>query len=94
MEIFHFFAGNVVDFLGMVRMLSECNLPIGVLFESKNIFSLNEISNIALSFQTTMAEEESHNKSHSMETFLRIRLDFGLPPTPKLPDFIHNSEGK
>lgn len=57
------FARNVVDFLGMVRMLSERHPPIGVFFEAENIFSLNETSNMALSFQATMAEEESRNKS-------------------------------
>ena len=45
------FARNVVDFLGMVRMLSERNPAIGVFFEAENIFSLNETSNMALSFQ-------------------------------------------
>ena len=88
------FARNVVDFLGMVRMLSERNPPIGVFFEAENIFSLNETSNMALSFQATMAEEESRNKSRSMETSLRMRLDHGLPLTPKLLGFTHNSEGK
>lgn len=88
------FARNVVDFLGMVRMLSERNPPIGVFFEAENIFSLNETSNMALSFQATMAEEESRNKSRSMETSLRMRLDHGLPLTPKLLGFSHDSEGK
>ena len=88
------FARNVVDFLGMVRILSEHNPPIGVFFEAENIFSLNETSNMALSFQATMAEEESRNKSRSMETSLRMRLDHGLPLTPKLLGFTHNSEGK
>ena len=88
------FARNVVDFLGMVRMLSEHYPPIGVFFEAENIFSLNETSNMALSFQATMAEEESRNKSRSMETSLRMRLDHGLPLTPKLLGFTHNSEGK
>ena len=78
------FARNVVDFLGMVRMLSEHNPPIGVFFESENIFSLNDKSQITLSFQATMAEEESRNKSRSMETSLRMRLDHGLLLTPKL----------
>ena len=75
-------------------MLSERNPPIGVFFEAENIFSLNETSNMALSFQATMAEEESRNKSRSMETSLRMRLDHGLPLTPKLLGFTHNSEGK
>ena len=88
------FARNVVDFLGMVRMLAERNPPIGVFFEAENIFSRNENSNMALSFQATMAEEESRNKSRSMETSLRMRLDHGLPLTPKLLGYEHDENGK
>lgn len=87
------FARNVVDFLGMVRMLSEHNPPICVFFEAENIFSLNETAQMALSFQATMAEEESRNKSRSMETSLRMRLDHGLLLTPKLLGFMHDDEG-
>jgi len=87
------FARNVVDFLGMVRMLTEHQPPIGVFFEAENIFSLNETSTMALSFQATMAEEESRNKSRSMETSLRMRLDHGLPLTPKLLGFDHDENG-
>lgn len=87
------FARNVVDFLEMVRMLSEHNPPIGVFFEAENIFSLNETAQMALSFQATMAEEESRNKSRSMETSLRMRLDHGLLLTPKLLGFMHDDEG-
>ncbi len=34
------FARNVVDFLGMVRMLAEHNPRIGVFFEAECIYSL------------------------------------------------------
>ena len=88
------FARNVVDALGMVRMLSERNPPIGVFFEAENIFSRNENSQMALSFLATMAEEESRTKSRSMETSLRMRLDHGLPLTPKLLGFDHDEDGK
>ena len=47
-----------------------------------------------LSFQATMAEQESRNKSRSMETSLRMRLDHGLPLTPKLLGFRHDPNGK
>ena len=87
------FARNVVDFLGMVRMLAEHNPPIGVFFEAECIYSLNEKSTMALSFQATMAEEESRNKSRSMETSLRMRLDHGLPLTPKLLGYKHDENG-
>lgn len=88
------FARNVVDFLGMARMLAERQPPVGVFFEAENIYSLNDNSNMALSFQATMAEEESRNKSRSMETSLRMRLDHGLPLTPKLLGFAHDDQGK
>ena len=88
------FARNVGDFVTTVRMLAEHNPRIGVFFESENIFSLKEDSQMALSFQATMAEEESRNKSRSMETSLRMRLDHGLPLTPKLLGFQHNEDGK
>lgn len=88
------FARNVGDFITTVRMLAEHTPRIGVFFESENIFSLKEDSQMALSFQATMAEEESRNKSRSMETSLRMRLDHGLPLTPKLLGFLHNEDGK
>ncbi len=88
------FARNVENFLTAVRTLSEHKPRIGVFFESENIFSLREDSQMALSFQATMAEEESRNKSRSMETSLRMRLDHGLPLTPKLLGFQHDDEGK
>ncbi len=87
------FARNVVDFLGMVRILAEHNPAIGVFFEAECIYSLNERSQMALSFQATMAEEESRNKSRSMETSLRMRLDHGLPLTPELLGYMHDEDG-
>lgn len=78
------FARNVVDCISMVRTLSELPHPVGVFFESECIFSLKDDSQMTLSFQATMAQEESHIRSRSMETSLRMRLDGGLPLTPKL----------
>ena len=87
------FARNVVDCISTVRMLSELSSPVGVFFESECIFSLKDDSQMALSFQATMAQEESHTRSRSMETSLRMRLDGGLPLTPKLLGYSHDSEG-
>ena len=88
------FARNVEHFLQAVHSLADHNPRIGVFFESENIFSLREDSQMLLSFQATMAEEESRNKSRSMETSLRMRLDHGLPLTPELLGFRHNEDGK
>ncbi|MBQ7960179.1 MAG: recombinase family protein [Clostridia bacterium] len=87
------FARNVMITIGMVRELAEMKPPVGVFFESEAIFSLNEDSQMALSFQATMAEEESHTRSRSMETSLRMRLDNGIPLTPKLLGFTHDKDG-
>lgn len=87
------FARNVGDFLGAVRGLSELKPPVGVFFESEAIFSLNEDSQMALTFQSTMAEEESHTRSRSMESSLRMRLDNGLPLTPPLLGYNQNADG-
>ena len=87
------FARNVTDFIGTVRSLSELKNPVGVFFESECIYSLNDDSQMALSFHATMAEEESHTRSRSMETSLRMRLDHGIPLTPKLLGFSHDADG-
>ena len=86
------FARNVVDCLSIIRKLSE--KKIGVLFESEAIYSLNDDSHMALSFQATIAEQESRTRSRSMETSLRMRLDHGLPLTPELLGFVKNEDGK
>jgi len=88
------FARNVKDFLEVIRDLTELKNPVGVFFESEAIFSLNEDSQLALTFQSTMAEEESHTRSRSMETSLRMRLDNGIPLTPKLLGYTHDAEGR
>lgn len=87
------FARNVQDFLGAVRNLSSQRPPVGIFFESEAIFSLNEDSQLALTFQSTMAEEESHTRSRSMESSLRMRLDNGLPLTPPLLGYLQNADG-
>ncbi|MBR1810032.1 MAG: recombinase family protein [Clostridia bacterium] len=88
------FARNVVDFISIVRDLAERRPQVGVFFESEAIFSLNEDSSMALSFQATMAEEESHTRSRSMESSLRMRLDHGLPLTPELLGYYKDENGK
>ena len=87
------FARNIMICIGMVRELAEMKPPVGVFFDSDAIFSLNDDSQMALSFQATMAEEESHTRSRSMETSLRMRLDNGIPLTPKLLGYTHDIDG-
>lgn len=87
------FARNVEDFIRLIRELRDLNPPVCVFFESESISSLNEDQFITLTMLATMADEESHTRSRSMETSLRMRLDNGLPLTPKLLGYTHDSEG-
>lgn len=87
------FARNVMITIGMARELAQIKSPVGIFFESEAIFSLNDDSQMALTFQATMAEEESHTRSRSMETSLRMRLDNGIPLTPKLLGYTHDPDG-
>lgn len=87
------FARNVENFVATVRRLAELTPRVGVFFESEAIFSLNDDSQMALTFQATMAEEESHTRSRSMETSLKMRLDHGIPLTPKLYGYTHDEDG-
>lgn len=87
------FARNITDCIGMLRMLAELKNPVGVFFESECMFSLDEDSQVTLTFMATMAEEESHTRSRSMETSLRMRLDNGIPLTPKLFGYMHDQDG-
>ena len=88
------FARNAKDFLDAVSDLENHSPPIGVFFESENIYSLRKDLSMPLTIYASMAEEESRAKSRSMETSLRMRLDHGLPLTPKLLGFDHNDDGK
>lgn len=87
------FARNVVICVGIARDLAELDPPVGVFFESEQIFSLSDQSKLAFTFQAAMAEEESRIRSRSMESSLRMRLDHGIPLTPKLLGYRHDGEG-
>nr|MBQ4455171.1 recombinase family protein [Clostridia bacterium] len=87
------FARNVTDFLGTIRNLAEMKPRVGVFFEMERVFSLKEDNQLSLSFLASMAEEESHIRSRSMETSLRMRLDNGMPLTPKLLGYTHDKDG-
>ena len=88
------FARNVLITIGVVRDLASLKKPVGVFFESECIFSMNDDSQMALSFVASMAQEESHIRSRSMDSSIRMRLDNGIPLTPKLLGYMHDDDGE
>ena len=78
------FARNLVDCISLVRRLKNHNPPIGVFFETDNLFTLSEDSELKLSLLATFAQEESVKKSESMVWSLHERFKTGKLLTPEL----------
>lgn len=78
------FARNILDCIGYVRQLAAIQPPVGVFFETENIYTLNSNSEMILSFMATMAQEESHNKSEIMNASIEMRFRRGIFLTPPL----------
>ena len=87
------FARNVMDCIGYVRELKAMNPPIGVLFETEGIFTLDGRSDMQLAFMATTAQEESHNKSEIMNASIEMRFRRGIFLTPKLLGYDLDNEG-
>lgn len=87
------FARNIIDCIGYVRQLKAADPPIGVFFETENIFTLDENSEMSLSFIATLAQEESHTKSEIMNASIEMRFKRGIFLTPPLLGYDRDEDG-
>ncbi|MBQ9141545.1 MAG: recombinase family protein [Lachnospiraceae bacterium] len=87
------FARNVIDCIGYARELAAQNPPIGILFETENIYTLNSNSEMSLSFIATLAQEESHTKSEIMNASIEMRFRRGIFLTPPLLGYDNDDNG-
>ncbi len=78
------FARNLVDCISLIRMLKGQNPPVGVFFETDNLYTLSENTEFMLSFLATFAQEESVKKSEAMNWSLHQRFKDGKLLTPAL----------
>lgn len=88
------FARNVLDCIGYARELKALQPPIGIFFETENIFTLNGNSEMSLSFIATLAQEESHTKSEVMNASIEMRFRRGIFLTPPLLGYDNDEDGK
>ncbi|MBP5609128.1 MAG: recombinase family protein [Lachnospiraceae bacterium] len=88
------FARNILDCIGYVRELKSLDPQVGVFFETENIYTLDDRSEMALSFIATLAQEESHSKSEIMNASVEMRFKRGVFITPVLLGYDHNEEGE
>ena len=87
------FARNVLDCIGYSRELGGMQPPIGIFFETENIYTLNSNSEMALSFIATLAQEESHTKSEIMNASIEMRFKRGVFLTPVLLGYDQDDDG-
>lgn len=87
------FARNVLDCIGYARELAALDPPIGILFEAENIYTLDRNSEMSLSFVSTLAQEESHNKSEVMNASIEMRFRRGIFLTPPLLGYDWDEDG-
>ncbi len=76
------FARNLVDCVSLIRMLKGLSPPVGVFFETDNLYTLSENTEFMLSFLATFAQEESVKKSESMNWSIKQRFKDGKLLTP------------
>lgn len=87
------FARNIYDCIGYVRELAALKPPVGVLFETENLYTLKEDYEMSLSFIATLAQEESHTKSSSMNLSYEMRFSRGIFLTPELLGYDKDEDG-
>lgn len=87
------FARNVEDCIHYARQLKALDPQVGILFETEGIYTLNDNSEMQLAFLATLAQEESHNKSQSMNRSIEMRFERGIFLTPVLLGYDHDEDG-
>ena len=87
------FARNYVDFGQIVRDLMDLNPPVGVYFESENLFTLKMQGEMQLLMFSGIAQEESRIKSNAMNASIEMRFGCGIYLTPPLLGYNRDEEG-
>ena len=87
------FARNTVDSISTVRQLAQLKRPVGVLFETENLFTLNQTSEMILTVLSAAAQEESHTKPEIMNISIEHRFSKGIFLTPELLGYDKDEDG-
>lgn len=89
------FARNITDCMEQISNLRTANPshPVGVYFETENIYTLDPDCNQALSIHAMLADWESDNKSRRMILSYDQRICTGQFPVADLLGYRHTTEG-
>ena len=90
------FARNVSDCMEQIRELKtqNPNHPVGVYFETENIYTLDPGSHQALGMHAMLADWESANKSRRMILSYDQRICMGQYPVADLLGYRHTKDGQ
>ncbi|MCD8241363.1 MAG: recombinase family protein [Lachnospiraceae bacterium] len=90
------FARNMSDCMNVIRQLKTKNPshPVGVYFETENIYTLKEDSMQSLSIHAMLADWESATKSSRMFLSYDQRIIMGQYPVSDLLGYRHTKDGR
>lgn len=90
------FARNISDCIEQAELLKTADPthPVGIYFETENIYTLNSNSNQAFQMHSMLADWESSTKSSRMILSYDQRITLGQYPVADLLGFRHTKDGK
>ena len=77
-------ARNLMDCMNIIYELRSLPHPIGILFETENMFTLDKNVDFTLQVLSLVAQEESHKKSEAMNSSYQQRFGSGQFTKPDL----------
>lgn len=75
---------NLMDCMNIVKELRNLEHPVGILFESENMYTLGENMDFTIQILSLVAQEESHKKSEAMNASYKQRFEQGMFMKPDL----------
>ena len=87
------FARCTEDFIACLRNLANHKPPIGVFFQTEQIYTLDESKQLTLTLLAGFAQEESHSKSVNSEISIEHRYNRHNFLTPPLLGFDNDEDG-
>ena len=75
---------NLMDCMNIIKELRNLPHPVGILFESENMYTLGENMDFTLQILSLVAQEESHKKSEAMNASYKQRFEQGMYMKPDL----------
>ena len=78
---------NLMDCMNIVKELRNLPKPVGILFESENMYTLGENMDFTIQILSLVAQEESHKKSEAMNASYRQRFELGNYMVPDILGF-------